>query len=154
MSRRIFCARIRLVMVKRGKAFSLVDMFRALSDRTRLRLLHLIGSQEICVCYFVEALKVNQPKISRHLAYLRRTGLVTVRKDGRWVHYRMAVPSDPFAARILRETLERVGQERDFRHDGRRMESACCQPEKFVTLQGAPPPVPVENAHATAEGRS
>lgn len=141
-------------MAKREKAPSLVDMFRALSDRTRLRLLHLIDSQEICVCYFVEALKVSQPKISRHLAYLRRTGLVTVRKEGRWVHYRMAVPSDLFAARILRETLERVGRERDFQHDSRRMESACCQPEKFVTLQGAPPPVPAQDAQATAEGRS
>ncbi len=141
-------------MAKRDNAISLVDMFRALSDRTRLRLLHLIDSQEICVCYFVEALKVSQPKISRHLAYLRRTGLVTVRKDGRWVHYRMAVPGDPVAARILRETLERVGQERDFQNDCRRMESACCQPEKFVTLEGAPPPVPVENAYATAERRS
>lgn len=141
-------------MAKREKAFSLVDMFRALSDRTRLRLLHLIGGQEICVCYFVEALKVSQPKISRHLAYLRRAGLVRVRKDGRWVHYSIAVPSDPTAARILRKTLERMGQERDFQHDCRRMQSACCQPEKFVTLQGAPPPVPVELAYPTAEGRS
>lgn len=140
-------------MAKREKAFSLVDMFRALSDRTRLRLLHLIYGQEICVCYFVEALKVSQPKISRHLAYLRRAGLVRVRKDGRWVHYSIAVPSDPIAVRILRETLERMGEERDFQHDARRMESACCQPERFVTLEGAPPPVPVETARATAEGR-
>ncbi len=140
-------------MAKRAKALSLVAMFRALSDRTRLRLLHLIDSQEICVCYFVEALKVSQPKISRHLAYLRRAGLVRVRKDGRWVHYSMAVPDDPVAARILRETLERMGEERDFQHDARRMETACCQPERFVTLEGAPPPVPVEIARATAEGR-
>lgn len=141
-------------MAKRKKVFSLVDLFRALADRTRLRLLHLIDGQEICVCYFVEALKISQPKISRHLAYLRRTGLVTVRKDGRWVHYRLAAPSDPVAAQILRETLDRMRQDRDFQHDGRRMESACCQPEKFVTLEGAPPPVPVENAYQTAEGRN
>lgn len=141
-------------MAKSKKVPSLVDLFRALADRTRLRLLHLIDNQEICVCYFVEALRVSQPKISRHLAYLRRTGLVTVRKDGRWVHYRMAVPSDPVAARILRKTLERMGQERDFQHDSRRMESACCQPEKFVTLQGAPSPMPMGSAPATAEGRA
>ena len=61
---------------------------------------------------------------------------------------------DPVAARILRETLDRMGQERDFQNDGRRMETACCQPEKFVILEGAPPPVPVEIAYATAEGRS
>jgi ArsR family transcriptional regulator len=142
-----------LVMAKRERALSLVDMFRAMSDRTRLRLLRLIDNQEVCVCYFVEALRLSQPKISRHLAYLRRAGLVRVRKDGRWAHYRLAVPSDPVAARILRETLGRMSQERDFQHDCRRMESACCQPDKFVTLQGAPPPVPVENNPATAEGR-
>jgi ArsR family transcriptional regulator len=152
MSRRIFLLEL-IAMAKREKAWSLVDMFRALSDRTRLRLLHLIDHQEVCVCYFVEALRLSQPKISRHLAYLRRAGLVRVRKDGRWVHYRLAVPSDPVAARILREALDRMSQERDFQHDGRRMERACCQPDKFVTLQGAPPPVPVANNHATAEGR-
>ena len=63
-------------------------VFQALGDNTRLRLLNLMGDQEICVCYFVEILEQPQPKISRHLAYLRRAGIVAARRDGKWMHYR------------------------------------------------------------------
>src|SRR6202049_4718147 len=70
-------------------SFSLDLLFRALADRTRLRLLNLIADKEICVCYFVEILGMSQPKISRHLAYLRRAGIVATRRQGRWMHYRL-----------------------------------------------------------------
>ena len=66
--------------------------FQALGDNTRLRLLNLMGDQEICVCYFVEILGQGQPKISRHLAYLRRAGIVEARRDGKWMHYRIVMP--------------------------------------------------------------
>ena len=62
---------------------NLVTLFEALADRTRLRLLHLMTAGEICVCYFVEVLGESQPKISRHLAYLRRAGVVAARRDGK-----------------------------------------------------------------------
>ena len=67
--------------------------FQALGDATRLRLLNLMGDQELCVCYFVEILKQAQPKISRHLAYLRRAGIVEARREGKWMHYRITPPA-------------------------------------------------------------
>src|SRR5271169_1690377 len=78
-----------LDMPRKEKPFPLDLLFRALADRTRLRLLNLIADREICVCYFVEILRTSQPKISRHLAYLRRAGIVAARRQGRWMHYRL-----------------------------------------------------------------
>ncbi|MCV4655760.1 metalloregulator ArsR/SmtB family transcription factor, partial [Escherichia coli] len=65
----------------------LEKLFLALSDRTRLRLLNLMRNGEICVCFFTEVLGESQPKVSRHLAYLRNAGLVKARREGKWVHY-------------------------------------------------------------------
>ena len=78
-------------------------VFKALADNTRLRLIHLLGDEELCVCSCVEVLKTNQPKVSRHLAYLRRAGLVAARRDGKWTYYRLVKPTDPHAAKILDE---------------------------------------------------
>src|SRR4051812_1649922 len=75
--------------------------FAALADKTRLRLLNLMRGGEVCVCFFAETLGTNNPKISRHLAYLRRAGLVIGRRDGKWMHYRLNKPSDPAKAKIL-----------------------------------------------------
>ena len=74
--------------------FPLERLFRALADPTRLRLINLVAKQEVCVCYFVEVIGVPQPKISRHLAYLRRAGIVAARREGKWMHYKLVVPSD------------------------------------------------------------
>ena len=115
-------------------------LFHALADRTRLRLLHLMADQEICVCYFVAVIDVPQPKISRHLAYLRRAGLVQARRDGKWMHYRLAVPADPYAASILKTTLEALRRDREFRHDLQRFQRLCCGPNSLVQLLGAPAP--------------
>src|SRR5487761_950525 len=89
----------------KDKTFPLDLLFRALADRTRLRLLNLIADKEICVCYFVEILRISQPKISRHLAYLRRAGIVAARRQGRWMHYRLLEPRDAGAATILKQTM-------------------------------------------------
>jgi ArsR family transcriptional regulator, arsenate/arsenite/antimonite-responsive transcriptional repressor len=62
-------------------------LFRAFADETRLRLLNLLLEGETCVCHLCDVLKKPQPTVSRHLAYLRRAGLVGVRQDGRWKHY-------------------------------------------------------------------
>ena len=123
-----------------GKAFDIELFFAALADRTRLRLINLIGADEVCVCYFVEVLKTNQPKISRHLAYLRRAGLVSDRKDGKWVHYRVAEPSEPNATRILREVLAWLKDDPEMRRDRERLVKVCCAPQPPVTIQGAPRP--------------
>ena len=80
------------------KNFDLALLFAALSDPTRLRLLNLMYGREVCVCYFVEILGQSQPKISRHLAYLRRAGVVTARREGKWMHYRIERPGDEAAA--------------------------------------------------------
>ena len=68
------------------KPINLASLFAALADTTRLRLLNLMAGREVCVCYFVEILRQGQPKISRHLAYLRNTGIVAVRREGKWMH--------------------------------------------------------------------
>lgn len=121
--------------------------FQALGDNTRLRLLNLMGDQEICVCFFVEILGQAQPKISRHLAYLRRAGIVAARREGRWMHYRIVTPPNIGAAQVLRQTLEWLKEEKPMQADRARLSKACCTPARFVALQGAPMPVP---AHTLA----
>lgn len=76
-------------------------LFRAFSDRTRLRILHLLQDGELCVCDLVSVLRVPQPTASRHLAYLRRSGLVRVRKDRSWSYYSLAEPRNSFHAKLL-----------------------------------------------------
>lgn len=131
-------------MAVKQKSFDIERFFQALGDNTRLRLLNLMGDQEICVCYFVEILDQPQPKISRHLAYLRNAGIVQSRRDGKWMHYRIVKPPNEGAAKILRQILEWLGQEKSMQADRMRLSKACCAPEKFETLQGAPLPAPAE----------
>jgi len=127
----------------RTAKFELVTLFAALADPTRLRLLNLMNEREVCVCYFVEILKQGQPKISRHLAYLRRAGIVEARREGKWMHYRIARPSDHKAASILDATLQSFTADKEMQADLARLGKACCEPERFVTLQGAPMPLSV-----------
>jgi ArsR family transcriptional regulator len=88
----------------------------------------------------VEILKQAQPKISRHLAYLRRAGIVGARREGKWMHYRIERPSDVRAASILNATLNSFATDRAMQADLARLGQACCAPQRFVTLQGAPVP--------------
>jgi ArsR family transcriptional regulator len=127
-------------MAKSPGGLSLGLLFRALADPTRLRLLNLIADREICVCYFVEILRAGQPKISRHLAYLRKAGIVAARREGKWMHYSLAIPRDEVAARILRETLRHLREKPVMQRDISRLGSACCTPQKYELLQGAPLP--------------
>ena len=127
-------------MPRASRPISLDLLFRALADSTRLRLLNLIAGREICVCYFVGVLRVSQPKISRHLAYLRRAGLVSARREGKWMHYRLVLPQDAAAGAILRLTLEHLRQSPEMRRDLARLDFARGALEKFVTLQRAPQP--------------
>jgi ArsR family transcriptional regulator, arsenate/arsenite/antimonite-responsive transcriptional repressor len=125
----------------REKSYSLETLFRALADPTRLRLLNLMnGCREVCVCYFVEILKTSQPKISRHLAYLRRAGIVAARREGKWMHYRLVPPPSHAAAKILAQTLEALNGNKELETDRERLKRACCQPTRFVQLRDAPVP--------------
>ena len=92
--------------MKTKSASSVDRMFRAFSDRTRLRILSMLhrsplGQRELCVCEIVGVLGVPQPKVSRHLAYLRRAGLVEARRDGLWMYYRLAPAQTAFHAKLL-----------------------------------------------------
>jgi ArsR family transcriptional regulator, arsenate/arsenite/antimonite-responsive transcriptional repressor len=136
--------------VRQKKSFDMGQFFQALGDNTRLRLLNLMGDQELCVCYFVEILNQPQPKISRHLAYLRSAGIVAARRDGKWMHYRIVMPPNEGAAKVLRETLAWLKEERTMQADLMRLTRACCAPEKFVTLQGAPLPTPLASSTVCA----
>jgi ArsR family transcriptional regulator len=122
--------------------FDLPKFFQALGDTTRLRLLNLIGEQEVCVCYFVEILGGPQPKISRHLAYLRNAGIVSARREGKWMHYRIVMPPHIGASQILRQTLDSMKEDRVMRADRVRLTRACCSPAKY-SLDGAPLPAEV-----------
>jgi ArsR family transcriptional regulator len=84
-----------------AKSPSVDLMFKAFSDRTRLRLLNLLSAGEACVCDLVDVIGAPQPKVSRHLAYLRRAGLVVGRKDGLWMHYRLAPATSEFHKSLL-----------------------------------------------------
>jgi ArsR family transcriptional regulator, arsenate/arsenite/antimonite-responsive transcriptional repressor len=88
--------------MKQNESSGNVDlMFRAFSDRTRLRILHVLREGELCVGDIVEILDVPQPRVSRHLAYLRKSNLVTIRKTGTWSHYSLSVASSAFHKKLL-----------------------------------------------------
>lgn len=123
-----------------NKEYRIAFLLKALSDHTRLRLINLIGNDEVCVCFFVEVLKINQPKISRHLAYLRRAGVVSARREGKWIHYRLVEPPDPHAANIFREVRAALPNDPAMKSDRARLEKICCAPQLPVQLQRAPIP--------------
>lgn len=132
------------------KNYDLAVLLAALADRTRLRLLNLMNGKEVCVCYFVEILAQSQPKVSRHLAYLRRAGIVAARREGKWMHYRIVVPTHAGAARILSETLSVLREDRAMQADLTRLNKACCAPQKLPALESAPLPVALETERSCA----
>ena len=106
------------------KMAELERLFQALGDATRLRILGLLLTGEVCVCDIHETLKIPQPKASRHLAYLRKSGLVNTRRQGLWIHYRLAELSDPVLGAIataVRHALTHVDVETRIEADGVRL---------------------------------
>ena len=95
-------------------------MFRAFSDRTRLRILHVLQGGELCVGDIVAVLQVPQPRISRHLAYLRKANLVLVRKSGLWSHYSLAPAQTPFHRKLLECLAKCFGEVPEVQADGAR----------------------------------
>jgi ArsR family transcriptional regulator, arsenate/arsenite/antimonite-responsive transcriptional repressor len=132
-------------MVAKANSAVMERLFQSLADRTRLRLLNLIANEEVCVCYLVEIFGVPQPRISRHLGYLRRRGLVASRREGKWMHYRITVPEDPYARQLLTDALRWLANDKEMQRDRLRLSRARQAPAKFVKLQGAPAPAPIPN---------
>ena len=126
----------------KNQTVPLDHLFRALADPTRLRLINLMSEQEICVCYFIDLIGAPQPKISRHLAYMRRAGIVAARREGKWMHYRLTIPQNTHAASILKSTLQALKQDKEMQRDCERLNRACCGPKSLVQVLGAPLPSP------------
>ena len=120
---------------KDARLTSLDALFKALADPTRLRILGLLAGGEICVCNIHECLDIPQPTASRHLAYLRRKGLVRTRKDGLWVHYALA-PLDDAVMRVLMATVTHcLCHVQSISRDRRRLaaQTGCCTPSASRT---------------------
>ncbi len=105
-------------------------LFKALADETRLRILGLLLTGEVCVCDIHESLKIPQPKASRHLAYLRRARLVETRREGLWIHYRMGTFTDPVLTAITDAVRHALTHTDTVRRDGERLQkrTGCCVP--------------------------
>ncbi len=108
----------------------LEHVFKALADTTRLRILGLLLTGEVCVCHIHESLDVPQPKASRHLAYLRKVGLVTTRREGLWVHYRVAALPEPVLEVIVSAVRHALTHMSDVQRDLVRLQkkTGCCMP--------------------------
>jgi ArsR family transcriptional regulator len=103
-------------------AEQLAAVYRALADDTRLRILSLLASGEVCVCHIHGGLRLPQPTISRHLAYLRKSGLVTARRDGVWMHYRLATGLSPIVQQVLDSALHALTHAEVTSDDAARMQ--------------------------------
>jgi ArsR family transcriptional regulator len=123
-------------------------VFKALADPTRIRILGLLASGEICVCHIHESLRLSQPLVSRHLAYLRRSGLVETRKEGLWVYYRLAARPDDLTRNLLEAVYHVVGHVTAVAKDAKRLEqkTGCCavaQPAPSFDCCGSEANLPV-----------
>jgi len=107
-----------------------VLLFRTLSDPTRLRLLNLLAAGEACVCDLHETLRLVQPKVSRHLALMRRVGLVEARRNGKWMHYRLAKHGDPLVRNVLAGLRAWMRQHPRLNSERGRLEKVCCRNDK------------------------
>jgi ArsR family transcriptional regulator len=115
-------------------------MLKALADPTRLRIVGLLQGGEVCVCHIHDSLKIPQPKASRHLAYLRKAGLVQAEKRGLWVYYRLA--AQPAVAQTLLDAARRcVAHLTTARRDAKRLEheTGCCVPSASAPLLASNP---------------
>jgi ArsR family transcriptional regulator len=114
-------------------------VFKALADQTRLRILGLLGAGEVCVCEIHESLRIPQPTASRHLAYLKRAGLVADRRDGLWVHYRLARPRDAVLRTVLESTMHSLTHLPTTTRDRQRL---CCNTGRDLPAVDAAPGLP------------
>jgi ArsR family transcriptional regulator len=109
----------------RERKFDVELFFAALADRTRLRILNLLRDGEVCVCFFAEVLGTNNPKISRHLSYLKRAGLVNGRRDGKWMHYSLQKPETAGAVITLDAAMKMLETDPEMKRDLKRLANFC-----------------------------
>ena len=103
------------------------QIFRAFADETRLRILHLLKrKEELCVCELIDILRIGQSKVSRHLAYLKKAGLVKDRKDGLWSHYSLIRPKGKFHGRLIACLDECFSEVSILKKDANTL--SCCKP--------------------------
>ena len=128
----------------------MTELLKACADQTRLRLLNLLAREgEICVCYLVDVLGTSQPTVSRHLAYLKRAGLVTDRKDGLWVHYRLSEGLGAHAQRLLECLSACCAEAPEMQSDVVKLRQVCAaQPIVRLTSRVAIAPKTQEAEHA------
>ena len=138
------------------------SLFKALADATRLRILGLLLTGEVCVCDIHESLKIPQPKASRHLAYLRRAGLVETRREGLWIHYRLGELADPAMAAIVDAARHGLTHVAAVQRDAERLQkrTGCCVPTpgdvaggRAVRLGPRRTPAPVMRKALVRSGR-
>ena len=122
--------------MSKEETFNLELFFSALADRTRLRLLNLMRDGEVCVCFFAETLITNNPKISRHLSYLKRANLVKGRRDGKWMHYQISEPDDIKAKEVFNRIMDMLEADEELRLDRIRLIDVCCAPQTLIKIQG------------------
>jgi ArsR family transcriptional regulator len=116
--------------VKKPKPAEPAELFKILSDSTRLRLLNLLARGEVCVCDLHGTLGVDQPKVSRHLARMKRAGLVDARRNGKWMHYQLARHADPLVRHVLEGLRAWMGKETRMNSERRRLGEVCCRNDK------------------------
>ncbi|MEO7539231.1 MAG: metalloregulator ArsR/SmtB family transcription factor [Pyrinomonadaceae bacterium] len=130
----------------RSAKFKLEEFFAALADRTRLRLLNLMRDGEVCVCFFADTLGTNNPKISRHLSYLKRAGLVSGRRDGKWIHYSLKTPDDPHAEKLFEQLMNSLENDEEMKADRLELINVCCAPRSGIDPVSIQPRVRINNA--------
>ena len=114
-----------------AKKVSIDRMFRAFSDRTRLRILSMLrDGRELCVCDIIRVIRAPQAKISRHLAYLRKANLVLARKEGLWVHYRLAPVSGAFHTKLIECLQCCLNDVPELKKDQAKLGGPCCTSEE------------------------
>lgn len=111
-------------------------LLKALADPTRLRMVGLLQAGEVCVCHIHDSLGIPQPKASRHLAYLRRTGVVAAEKRGLWVYYSLAPQKSPVAQALLDTARHCVTHLATAKRDAKRLveEAGCCVSSEATTM--------------------
>jgi ArsR family transcriptional regulator len=116
--------------MKNGKPVAPDQLFKTLSDPTRLRLLNLLAQGEVCVCDLHGTLGIDQPKVSRHLAQMKCAGLVAARRNGKWMHYRLARHGDVLVRHVLAGLHAWMRQHPRMISERKRLGRVCCQNDK------------------------
>lgn len=122
-------------MANNAELSSMENLFLGLADKTRLRILNLIRDDEVCVWFFTEVLGESQPKISRHLAYLRNAGIVSARRDGKWIFYSIT-PPDESARRILLDVLDSLDSQPAMRREYESLLEMYAVPAEVEIIEG------------------